>query len=213
MKKFYYFLLFASIILVTQLQAQNYWLEFKINDSTKYFTIAEIENLSFSDVTNPKSQLILHFVNSAQSTVFLNEIKQIQFTEVTSTKDYKITITKTNDSTVFGLDTLSKLEFGTYTSVGEEIDFVDITDNYPNPFQTSTTIEFSLLIDCRLEIAIFDLYGNEIRKLEDNYFTRGKHTISWDGRSDDGSILMTGIYYCSIRSNKGAIINKMLKVR
>jgi len=214
MKKLFYGLVLIGIILSTRLQAQNYWLEFKVNDTTKYYPIAQIQKVDFSDVANVNSQLFLHFVDSTNKAFPIKSIKEIQFTEDTVKKEYNIIISM-NDNTkpTFKFDQVYQLEITTPTSIGEEISFVSISENYPNPFQNNTTIEFSLLVDCNLDVSIYDLFGNRKTNIDNSIYTKGKHIITWDGTATDGSDAAPGIYYCTLRSDKGAIINKMLKVR
>ncbi len=212
--KHFYLIIIVGLIFASQLHAQNYWLEFKVNDDTKYYPVAEIQKIDFSDVSTINSQIVLHFLDSTNIAFPLKNIKDVQFTEDTTKKEYKI-ILALNDNTQSTLefDKIYKLEITTPSAVGEEIAFVNISDNYPNPFQNNTTIEFSLLIDCHVEIVVYDLFGNLIKSIDNSLYSKGKHSVAWDGKSADGSDITPGVYYCTIRSDKGAIINKMLKVR
>lgn len=215
MKKFLYCFLLSVLLFATHLQAQNYWLELKVNDSTRYYPIADIQKLYFTDIANSKSQVVVHFLDSTNKAYPLTSIKDVQFSEDTSKKEYAITFSFNGipATTTFDFSTVSKFEITSVTSVGEEISFVNITENYPNPFQNGTTIEFSLLTDCHLVIVINDLLGNVKKTIDDSYFTKGKHTVLWDGTSDGGIDVAPGVYYCTLRSDKGSIINKMLKIR
>ena len=53
--------------------------------------------------------------------------------------------------------------------------------NYPNPFNPSTTIEFSIQNDSEIELSIFNIKGQKIKTLANNEFTQGSHSIIWNG--------------------------------
>lgn len=215
MKKVYYCFVLLGLMFTTHLQAQNYWLELKVADSTQYYPIAEIQKLYFTETANSKSQVVVHFLDSTNKKYPVTTIKDVQFSEDTAQKEYIITFSFIGipTTTTFDFSTVSKIEFTSVTSVGEEISFVNITDNYPNPFENNTLIEFSLLTDCYLEIDVYDLFGNVIKSIDNSFYTKGKHTVTWDGTSNGNEDVAPGVYYCTLRSNKGAIINKMLKIR
>ncbi len=216
MKKYFYCFVLSVIMIATHLQAQNYWLELKVADSTLYYPIADIQKLYFTDIANSNSQIIVHFLDSTFNKTYpLTSIKDIHFSEDPAKNEYVITFSFNGIpvTTTFDFSTVSKFEFTSVTSVGEEISFVNITDNYPNPFENNTLIEFSLLSDCHLEIDVYDLFGNVIKNIDNSFFRKGKHTVTWDGTSDGNEDVAPGVYYCTLRSNKGAIINKMLKIR
>jgi hypothetical protein len=80
----------------------------------------------------------------------------------------------------------------------EELAFIG---NYPNPFNNSTTIEFNLKSDTRLTLMIYDILGRRISLLADANFTLGYHTMSWNGKSDNGASVSSGRYYIIARSN------------
>jgi hypothetical protein len=86
---------------------------------------------------------------------------------------------------------------------GVEIpNITSIESNYPNPFNSSTTIAYSVAnlgpIPAQINIDIYDIQGRKIRSLLNNRMEVGKHTITWDGRDDSGNELASGIYFARI---------------
>jgi hypothetical protein len=67
--------------------------------------------------------------------------------------------------------------------------------NYPNPFNPSTTINFSLPQAAKVKLVIFNLLGQQIRTLVNDEFTAGDHSIQWDGKDNKGMIVGSGIYF------------------
>ncbi|MBN2829134.1 MAG: lamin tail domain-containing protein, partial [Candidatus Cloacimonetes bacterium] len=77
-----------------------------------------------------------------------------------------------------------------------------INSLYPNPFNPSTTIAFTLKEDSDVKISIFNLKGGKVRELVDCHFTgRQKHTVVWDGKSDTGKLAPSGMYFLKFKAN------------
>ena len=88
-----------------------------------------------------------------------------------------------------------------------------ISSNYPNPFNPSTTIEYSLKVDSKIEIKIFDNLGRLVRSLFNGQSTYGTHFLTWDGRDDNGKQLSSGLYYYQIISDTFSSAKKMLLLK
>lgn len=66
--------------------------------------------------------------------------------------------------------------------------------NYPNPFSASTTIEFTLEKSAQVKLYIYDVQGNIVAKILDEYRSEGTHTISWNGQNQFGTDVTAGSY-------------------
>ena len=88
-----------------------------------------------------------------------------------------------------------------------------ISQNYPNPFNPSTSIDYALVSDTRIEIAIYNIYGNKIKTLFNGYQESGFHTIYWDGKNENGLQLSSGIYLINLNVNNKVLSKKMVKIK
>lgn len=70
----------------------------------------------------------------------------------------------------------------------------DLLQNYPNPFNPYTEIRFDLPRADRVELSVYNLYGQKIRTLIDSEMNAGTHHAVWDGRDDKDDQVPTGIY-------------------
>jgi hypothetical protein len=70
-----------------------------------------------------------------------------------------------------------------------------LEQNFPNPFNPSTTISFSLPQSQNVELKVFDMLGNEVALLLDEYKSAGEHKIEFNG-----SELSTGIYFYQMKA-------------
>jgi hypothetical protein len=67
--------------------------------------------------------------------------------------------------------------------------------NYPNPFQSNTTIAFTLTQQSQVTIRIFDFSGRLVRTLNDNEIMEaGPKEVAWDGKAENGDDLARGVY-------------------
>ena len=67
--------------------------------------------------------------------------------------------------------------------------------NYPNPFNPSTMIYFSLAEPGVVNIEIFNIRGQRVRELERKYYLSGEHRIVFDGKDRHGKQLDSGVYF------------------
>jgi len=77
---------------------------------------------------------------------------------------------------------------------------------YPNPFTTSTTIEYELIEPSHVQLTIYNAIGETIYVAVDRMMTVGKHTFTWSADQ-----FPEGLYYAVLRSEEGVSIVKMIK--
>ena len=75
---------------------------------------------------------------------------------------------------------------------------------YPNPFNPSTTIEYSLHQPGQVDLRVYDLKGSVVRTLVSEHRDAGEYTVTWDGRNDQGSLVSSGVYFCRADSGQRA---------
>ena len=85
--------------------------------------------------------------------------------------------------------------------------------SYPNPFYSTTKIEYQLLRPSRVRIAIYDCRGNEVIKLVEGDMPEGIHGAEWNGKNTFGLYVSSGIYFCRFSVNGYDKILKIIFVR
>lgn len=85
-----------------------------------------------------------------------------------------------------------------------------LKQNFPNPFKSHTTIPFELEVDSEVEVRIYNLSGQVVRILANDFFSGGKHQLIWDGTGARGTRLMSGVYFCTIKTDLGEEKIKLL---
>ena len=69
-----------------------------------------------------------------------------------------------------------------------------LAQNFPNPFNASTTIAFQLGLPSQVELAIYSISGQRVRTLISGSLPAGHHRLQWDGRNDRGEPAASGAY-------------------
>ncbi len=91
---------------------------------------------------------------------------------------------------------------------------VDILEqNFPNPLTIHTIIPFSIEEASHVNLRIYNLIGQEIRLLTDEYYNTGEHSVQWDGKDHKGNSVPEGIYLYQIQTDEGMDLRKMMVVR
>ncbi len=87
--------------------------------------------------------------------------------------------------------------------------------NYPNPFNPSTTISFSLNTENteNTELVIYNLKGQKVKKFEISNLKLGMNEIVWDGDNDSGKTVSSGIYYYKLQTGNYSQTKKMILMK
>ncbi|MBN1997656.1 DUF362 domain-containing protein [candidate division KSB1 bacterium] len=88
-----------------------------------------------------------------------------------------------------------------------------LQQNYPNPFNPETKIRFEMPARENISLSIYSIDGRFLRTLYSGVQEAGSHTLVWDGKTDDGIPLSSGIYICVLQSENQREFIKMSLVR
>jgi hypothetical protein len=78
-----------------------------------------------------------------------------------------------------------------------------LKQNFPNPFNDQTWITLELPSPADVTLEVYNLLGQRIRSLTDGVLSIGVHTINWNGFSDTGKRVASGVYICRVRASFG----------
>ncbi len=92
-------------------------------------------------------------------------------------------------------------------------DKVALLGNYPNPFNPETSIHFSLPSPMQVTLAIYDRLGRRVRQLHTGALPEGEHRLHWDGRSEQGETMTSGIYFYRLSTPAGIRTGKMVLMK
>lgn len=89
----------------------------------------------------------------------------------------------------------------------------ELAQNYPNPFNPRTTIAFSLAAPSETQLRVFDVRGASVRTLVNGRREAGLHRVDWDGRTDAGQPVASGVYFCKLVAGSFSDTKKMVILR
>lgn len=81
--------------------------------------------------------------------------------------------------------------------------------NYPNPFNPTTTIKYSLPEACNVTIVVYNITGQTVKTLVNGFESAGEHSVIWDGRDASGQSVASGIYLYRISAGRFTDTKKM----
>ncbi|HKJ68859.1 MAG TPA: FlgD immunoglobulin-like domain containing protein, partial [bacterium] len=85
--------------------------------------------------------------------------------------------------------------------------------NFPNPFTDYTNIQYALPRKSDIRLMIFDLQGEKVRTIFEGTQSPGYYTEVWDGKSDRGIEVSSGMYFLILQTPEQTFRNKMILVK
>jgi Tol biopolymer transport system component len=89
----------------------------------------------------------------------------------------------------------------------------DLKSNYPNPFNPSTTISFTLPASGPVSLSISDITGRKVRDLVSGPLSAGSHSVVWDGRDASGKAVSSGVYISRLTRGGNAVSRRMVLMK
>ena len=112
----------------------------------------------------------------------------------------------------FSTPTDESRTFVYYTSVGVDEqplpEKYTVMTCYPNPFNSSITISFSLEHQMHIKISIYDITGRLVEVLAEDSYSSGKHSIIWDAGE-----LPSGVYFANLKTTDVSITEKLVLLK
>lgn len=75
--------------------------------------------------------------------------------------------------------------------------------NFPNPFNPSTTIAYDVPVQAQMTIEVYNLLGQVVVQLVNEYMAAGSYTVTWNGMNASGQSVASGTYLYRIVSSTG----------
>jgi hypothetical protein len=102
------------------------------------------------------------------------------------------------------------------TSDYDIVDFPDIAKllpNFPNPFNPETTIRFNTAKAEHVTIDIFNIRGQRVKTLLNEYVNSGNHSIVWNGTNDNGQSVSSGVYFYRMKAGEYISVRRMILMK
>ena len=89
----------------------------------------------------------------------------------------------------------------------------NLSRNYPNPFNPSTKMEFTLPYRTQVRLTIINILGQEIKRLAEGTLDAGNYAVDWDGTDAGNHSVAAGVYLCRLEAGKFAKSVKLVLVK
>lgn len=102
------------------------------------------------------------------------------------------------------------INIGTGIKSGKNhIDKFVLYSAYPNPFNPSTTIRYELSNSSRITLKVYNIIGETIKTLVDDFQSPGEKSVVWDGTNDQGKSVGSGVYLYQLQAGNEIKTKKM----
>ena len=88
-----------------------------------------------------------------------------------------------------------------------------LSPNVPNPFNSTTQIVYRLAEAATVRLAIYNLLGQQVRTLVDEFQAAGVYQVLWDARDRQGSTVAAGVYITRLQYPGGVQTRRLLYLR
>jgi len=89
----------------------------------------------------------------------------------------------------------------------------EVFQNYPNPFNPSTIIKYGLPEAANVTVKVFNMLGQEVRTLVNDYKNAGTFNVQWNGDNNSGQKVTSGIYIFRVTAGNNAATMKMILLK
>jgi hypothetical protein len=213
---FYHGLIFTHIQKVTLPMENVEQIEVDILSDNGIQTDSVFLYYRFSE-QEPFQQISLKPIHYPQSPKFVAQLPStIDFSQITFYIEAMDTLNTVHRGPIFAPDKL--YSFSDTTSQNILLPFntpneIVLYPNYPNPFNSSTNILFTLSKPAKVSLKIFDMLGREIVTLVDRNLQPGKIQVMWEGLDSSGQIVPSGIYMYRLQVDSKIRTRKMVFVK
>ncbi len=117
-----------------------------------------------------------------------------------------------NYRVLYKIDGISSVLFETDEVKVPEADLF-LSQNFPNPFNPSTSIIFSLPERQHVRITVHDIKGRLVAVISDCVADAGEKIVNWNGRDTNGNPAASGVYFCRLKAGKETVSRKLVLAR
>ncbi|MCF8266962.1 MAG: T9SS type A sorting domain-containing protein [Ignavibacteriales bacterium] len=135
-------------------------------------------------------------------------------------QNYNLNINLRDSSTIsFAVNEITRITFDNITGLGDLnnvqqlIRSFKVIGNYPNPFNPSTTIAYSIPQKSDVKVNIYDVNGQLIKEIVNESLDAGKHFVTWNGTNQTNSSVASGVYIYTVQSGSRLVSRQMILVK
>lgn len=90
---------------------------------------------------------------------------------------------------------------------------LQLSQNRPNPFTSTTSMSFALPKAGQVDLSVFDVSGRRVATIANGTMEAGTHSITWDGKDASGRSVATGVYLARLESAGEVVTQELVRVK
>ena len=88
-----------------------------------------------------------------------------------------------------------------------------LSQNYPNPFNPTTQINFDIPAKSHVTLSVYNVLGQKVATLVDKEMAQGRYVADWNGTTDGGTEVSSGVYFYKIEAENYVMTKKMMLLK
>jgi hypothetical protein len=201
-------------------EKKHLWFDFSITEADSYFYKEknEVFNYTVKIDRHPRLVLIPDFVSADSCLFFIfvdpnvrNEERYYVFARSIGLIKIEsgMGITHLLESAAIGGKKVTNIDYHKKTVPLKAV----LKHNYPNPFNSETIIQYYLSEYSHITLKIYNTAGQEIKTLIEKDQEAGSHSVMWNGKTDWGQLVISGVYLMEMKAGDFFQMRKMTMLR
>jgi len=110
---------------------------------------------------------------------------------------------------------ITELDWNQFLSVNELPNIMNdiFLTNYPNPFNPTTTISFSIPVESEVDLSVYNIKGQKVKQLVSEQLSAGEHSVIWNGEDASGKKVSSSIYFYKLSTKDETLMKKMVLLK
>jgi hypothetical protein len=88
-----------------------------------------------------------------------------------------------------------------------------LQNNFPNPFNPTTTIKYNVAKETDVELSIYNIRGQKVKTLVNEHLNPGYHSVIWDGTDKNKKSVASGVYFYRLKADHKTLTKKMMLLK
>jgi PKD repeat protein len=126
---------------------------------------------------------------------------------------YTVSLTVNAEETITKTDFIDVQQPVSGTDIVDPPELTYLYPAFPNPFNPSTTIRFSITQDSPIVIEIYNIRGQKIKTLVNEFYQKGNYSVVWFGHDDNNQKVSSGIYLYRMSTTNYTSVRRMLLLK
>ena len=179
-------------------------------DSSNEELISNVVSFNSSNINFDASEVKIEFLEEQISSQYFNNISELHIVRVFE-NNLEILPTFSNNNSVYAYinqpGSFALIHSDFYEQ--QEVHETRIVSSYPNPFNPTVTLDFTLENDSYVTVDVYNILGQKVVSLFKGDRLSGENSIMWNGKNTNGEMVSSGSYFISILNENTHLIQKV----